>query len=114
MSFSAITALDPSSKHRKIKAFLRFSAGASALLSRKNPIIQSFPNSYNRHDSVIFQRVAYTGTLRVKKSLWQRLCLRYGTGVEQFINLRLGKPRITEHFNGIFPGESGPVAHGNL
>ena len=44
MSFSAIAALDPSSKHRKIKAFLRFSAGASALLSRKNPIIQSFPD----------------------------------------------------------------------
>ena len=43
MSFPAIAALDPSSKHRKIKAFLRFSAGASALLSRKNSIIQSFP-----------------------------------------------------------------------
>ena len=43
MSFSAIAALDPSSKHRKIKAFLRFSAGASALLSRKKSYYSELP-----------------------------------------------------------------------
>ena len=62
MSFPAIAALDPSSKHRKIKAFLRFSAGASALLSRKNPIIQSFHRHLLLSGVLIPAVIAWVGT----------------------------------------------------
>ena len=81
MSFSAIAALNSSSKHRKIKAFLRFSAGAFALLSQKKPVIQSFPRIAA---AILIFPCLYTGYEAIRLGVADRYAYQSKEIIEQW------------------------------